>query len=99
MTLLIPINDKFSQTISVVLSNQSCQINIYQKATGLFCDLYVNSVLIIGGVICENMNVIVRDTYLGFVGDLMFYDTQGKDDPSSPGLGTRFVLLYLEASN
>ena len=38
-------------------------------------------------------------SYLGFVGDLMFSDTQGTSDPSSPGLGTRYLLMYIEASD
>jgi hypothetical protein len=50
-------------------------------------------------VICQNLNRIVRDLYLGFVGDVLFCDTQGTDDPSSPGLGTRFVFCYLSPSD
>jgi hypothetical protein len=68
---------------------------VYQKDAGLFCDLSVNNVLIIGGVLCFNLNRIVRDLYLGFVGDLMFSDTQGTSDPLSPGLGSRYQLFYL----
>ena len=46
---------------------------------------------------CEDRNRIVRDLYLGFVGDLCFMDTQGTTDPVSPGLGLRYVLVYLDA--
>ena len=97
---IIPIADIYSQTLNVTLANQSCTINLYQTTNcGLFCDLYVNNALVIGGVICQNLNRIVRDTYLGFVGDLTFLDNQGQNDPSSPGLGTRFSLCYLSASD
>jgi hypothetical protein len=96
---IIPIKDVYSQVFSVSLANQPCQIELYQTSTGLYCDLYVNNALIIGGVICQNLNRIVRDLYLGFVGDLMFNDTQGTSDPSSPGLGTRYQLCYLETSD
>ena len=81
----IPIADVPSQTLSVQLGGQSCSISIYRKSTGLFCNLSVANVLIIGGVICQNVNRIVRDAYLGFVGDLVFLDTQGTDDPTTPG--------------
>lgn len=42
--------------------------------------------------------------YLGFVGDFMFVDTQAPtgssgSDPEWEGLGTRWLLLYLEASD
>lgn len=103
---IIPISDTDSQTITTVLAGQNCKINLYQKSTGFYCDLYVSDVLIIGGVICQNLNRIVRSTYLGFTGDLCFYDTQGTTtvpstglDPSSPGVGTRYLLLYLESTD
>jgi hypothetical protein len=97
---IIPIADQYSQKLSVTLASQACTINLYQTtANGFYCDLYVDNVLIIGGVICQNLNKIVRNTYLGFVGDLCFQDTQGTSDPSSPGLGTRFLFCYLETSD
>ena len=95
----IPINDVTSQTVKTLLAGQSCKMFIYQLASGLYLDLYVNDVLIVGGVICENLNRIVRDLYLGFIGDLIFQDTQGSLDPSSPGLGTRYLLQYLEVAD
>lgn len=93
--MIIPIQDVFSQTLNVILGGKSCTIDIYQKSTGLYCNLYVNNILIIGGVICQNLNRIVRDAYLGFPGDLYFVDTQGAGDPISPGLGTRYQLMYV----
>lgn len=100
---IIPIADVYSQSLTVQLGGQNCQINLYQKNNShLYCDLYVNNAAIITGVICQNMNLIVRDAYLGFVGDLFFYDAQGTYvvpstgiDPSSPGLGTRFIFCYV----
>lgn len=109
---IIPINDVYAQTLQVSLDGQNCTINIYQKQytntanptspnliMSLFCDVYVNNTLIIGGVICENNNKIVRDVYLGFSGDIVFFDTQGSLDPTSPGLGVRYQLVYLELSD
>lgn len=96
---LIPIADTYTQIVSVTLAGQACTLNLYQKATGFFCDLYVNGALVIGGVRCLNLNRIVRNLYFGFAGDLIFTDTQGTHHPSSPGLGSRFLLLYLELSD
>jgi len=97
---IIPIVDTDSQTLNVQLAEQSVKLNLYQTAgQGFYCDVYVNDAIIIGGVLCEDRNKIVRDTYRGFVGDLMFVDEQGTSDPSSPGLGTRYLLYYLEASD
>lgn len=91
----IPLQAVPSQTVTVLLDEQYCQINVYQKAYGLFVDLYINNALVIGGVIAQNLNRIVRSSYLGFSGDLAFVDTQGTDDPHYSDLGGRFSLLYL----
>lgn len=96
--LIVPIQATASQNFTVQLGGQVCQIRIYQKTTGLFLDLYVDDKLIVGGVICLNLVRIVRSLYLGFLGDLLFIDNQGTDDPVFTGLGVRFSLAYLEAS-
>jgi len=92
----IPTQPTPNQILTVILGDQICQIKITQQITGIFCDLYLNGVLVVGGVLCQNLNRIVRSTYLGFVGDLCFIDNQGEDDPIYTGLGTRFTLVYLE---
>ena len=96
---VIPLAAVPSQTVAVLLGGQSCNVSVYQKRYGLFCDLYVNGRLVIGGVICQHLNRIVRSAWLGFTGDLCFYDTQGSDDPTYDGLGGRFVLLYLASAD
>lgn len=97
MILQIPLVAAASQTMSVQLGGQLCRINVYQKATGIYLDLYVSDVLIVGGVICENFNPVVRSLYLGFRGDLYFWDSQGVSDPDYTGLGGRFLLLWDDA--
>lgn len=93
---IVPLQAIPNQTVTITLNDQVCQIDVYQKFTGLFVDLYVNSVLIIGGVIAENCNRIVRSLYLGFSGDLAFIDNQGSTDPVFTGLGGRYSLAYIE---
>lgn len=93
---IIPLVATPSQTLTINLANQPCTIDVITKSTGLFLNLYVNDALIIGGVICENANRIVRTAYLGFLGDLVFFDThQPPTDPDYTGLGSRFLLCYL----
>lgn len=94
----IPLSAKPSQTLSVLLAGQNCQIKVYQKTTGVYLDLYVNNQPIVTGVIARDRVLIVRQSYLGFVGDLSFFDTQGTDDPTYDGLGARYQLVYLETS-
>jgi hypothetical protein len=52
---------------------------VYENINPCFVDVYVGSgaTLIIGGVQVRQGSLIVRDTYLGFVGDLAVYDTSG----------------------
>lgn len=90
----IPLIVAPAQNMSVQLGGQSCRIDVYQKSTGLFVDLYVNDALVVGGVIAENNNTLVRSTYLGFAGDLFFNDTQGTADPDYTGLGGRFQFIW-----
>jgi hypothetical protein len=96
---IIPLQAIPNQSIQQFLDGQTTQINVYQKSTGLYCDVLVSGVAIISGVICRNLNRIVRDLYLGFLGDLMFLDQQGDIDPYYTGLGTRWVLVYLAPSD
>src|SRR5712692_6038166 len=98
--LIVPVKPLPSQTINVQLAGQNCTLNIYQKSTGLFMDVLVNGSQIVGGVICQNLNRIVRSLYLGLVGDFCFIDNQeGTADPFYLELGTRFILAYLETTD
>lgn len=93
--LTVPTQPLPYQTFQVTLGGQACTISLQQYAYGLFLTLSVGGVAIISNVICENLNRLVRDAYLGFVGDLAFLDTQGLGaDPAYIGLGSRWVLLY-----
>lgn len=96
MSVVIPLLATPSQFLNVQLGDQLCSIKVYARRYGMFLDLYVNDVLIIGGVLCLNLVKIVRSAYLGFAGDLVFNDTQGNSDPTYLGLGDRYVLLWLE---
>lgn len=99
--LAIPTQATPNQQLSVSLAGQPCRINICTKSTGMYVDLYVNNVLIMGGMLGRNAVRMVRNAYLGFVGDLAFFDTQGTDDPVYAGLGPngRWFLAYLAVTD
>lgn len=94
MPSVIPLQPVPSQTLNVLLNNQDCTINVYQKFYGLFIDLYSGDELVIAGVIGWDRNWIVRSKYLGFDGDLSFIDTQGNQDHDYTSLGSEFLLFY-----
>jgi hypothetical protein len=97
--LIIPLQATPAQTLSCQLESQDVGLTIRQKAYGLFVDIYVGGTLILGGAIAENLNRMVRSEYLGFIGDLIFIDNQGSEDPDYTGLGDRFVLAWLDADD
>jgi hypothetical protein len=96
----IPVQSVPNQGFQATLGSQQVSLAIYQTDYGLFMDVFSNGSTVVQGVICENLNRIVRDAYLGFVGDFCWYDTSGAgDDPVYTGLGSQFSLIYLEASD
>lgn len=97
--MTIPLQAVASQTLSVQLAGQNCTINAYQKSVGLFLDLLVDDAPVVTAVLCHDRVRLVRDAYLGFVGDLVFTDTLGTSDPVHAGLGTQFQLVYLETDD
>ena len=91
----IPLADQPSQIVRATLGGQACRIRVITRQRSLYLDLFVSDEPIVQGALCLNGMPVVRDAYRGFVGDLVFRDTQGSDDPSSPGIGSRFNLVYL----
>lgn len=94
----IPLNAVPAQTVSTTLADQVVGLRIYQLRTGLYMDVFKDGELVVGGVICENRNRIVRSAYFGFLGDFVWEDTQGSADPTYEGFGSRYFLYYLEAA-
>lgn len=93
--LSIPIQAAQSQTLNVRVGGQQCNLKIYELPTGLYMDVAVDNAPICTGVLCHNLNKIVRLQYLNFIGDFAFDDTQGSTDPIAAELGTRYRLLYI----
>lgn len=94
-----------NQTLTVQLAGQPVRLNIYTGAvaadpfTAVYMDVLVNDAPVIEGVVCLDAVRIVRDAYLGFIGDFAWFDTQGSDNPVYTGLGARWVLIYLEVAD
>ena len=76
-----------SQILSIVLGGQNCQIAVYLKGSHIYVDMNTNGVDISIGVIARDTVSLVPTAYLGFVGFLLFTDTQGISDPTYDGLG------------
>lgn len=90
--LIIPLQPKPSQTLSVVIDGQLAQIEVRTLGSLLFFSL--------GGVVrtrvCRDRQRLLIDAgYRGFRGDFAFIDQRGTSDPAFTGLGDRFQLVYL----
>jgi hypothetical protein len=96
---IIPLAAIPSQVVRIILADQNCEINVYQKSTGVFLDLTVNGTQIRSAAACLNQVKLVRHKYLGFIGDLIFIDSLGSTDPVHTGLGDRYQLAYLEQTD
>lgn len=95
---IVPLQPKQNQRVQTTLGEQIAQFKVRQTRYGMFISVYLDDDLVIGGVVCENLNRIVRDEYFGFSGDVAFIDTQGSADPTYDGLGSRFLLAYMTAA-
>ena len=91
---IVPLLAVPSQQFTLPVGSQTAQLSVYTKSTGLFMDVSLNDTLVIGGVLCRDRTLIVRDAYLGFVGDFFWADTQGTDGPVYTGFGARWLLAY-----
>lgn len=97
--LIVPTQPVPNQNFQVVLNGQQMTFNLSQTAFGLFMDVLLSGVAIITGQICLNQEPLVQQVYTGFSGELIFVDVQGTSDPVYTGLGSRFVLVYLEPAD
>lgn len=91
---IIPLTNQPNQSFSITLNGQDCSINLYQKSTGLFCDLFLGTTQILQTQICLDRVYLVRYNYLGFSGNIAFIDTQGDTVPYYTGFNTRYLMAY-----
>lgn len=91
---IIPLQSVPSQTVSVVLDGQSCRVNVYQKSLALYFDLLKDGEAIITCRICRDRTKLIRYAYLGFSGELLFFDKQGLNDPEYTRLADRYLLAF-----
>jgi len=94
-TQTVPLAAVPSQTLSIVLAGQNCDIALTTLSTGLYFSLTADGNVIVRTMVCRNLARLLLDRgYRGFVGDFVFVDSQGVDDPVYTGLGTRWLLIY-----
>jgi hypothetical protein len=94
--LQVPISAVASQTLAISLAGQPCRIALRYNAGNLYFDLKIGTESIVTSKICRNrQRLMVGVGYRGFIGDFVFVDLQGDEQPTYTGLNTRWVLYYL----
>lgn len=88
-----------NQIISLSLGENNCTLKLVQRESALYIDVSVDGEVVTQGVPCLYANRIIRYRWLGFPGDLFFMDTEGQNDPRWDGLGSRYLLFWLEESD
>lgn len=96
--IIVPLQAVPSQTLSVQLGGQACQIALRQNGPNMYFDLIADGVPIVTGRICRNIQRLLLDEqYRGFQGDFLFQDLRGDTQPVYFSLGSRYFLYYLRA--
>ena len=94
--LQIPLRQIPNQSLSCVLSGQSCVITIRMLGENLYLSLSKDGDPICRNVLLVDRSAIVRAAYTGFIGDLIVVDKAGQENPQYTGWNDRWVLLYNE---
>ena len=98
-TTSIPLQAVPNQTVKVSLSGQNVILNINSSSYGIFVTVNVNNVDFVESILACHASPLIAAYYEGFAGNLIFFDTQGTDNPVYTGLGTRWLLTYMDATD
>lgn len=92
----IPLINRPNQTLTCNINNQTLDITLNTRnEERLFITLKVNNTLIVANRVCLNGIALVKNNYADIACDLVFIDTQGKNDPHYSGLGYRYQLMVV----
>lgn len=95
--LLLPIKPEPNQRFSVVLDNQNCTFELYQRYDRIYASVYIDETPLITGVICLDCTSLMQTSTTAFSGFLCFVDTLGNEPPQWEELGTRWQLVFFSA--
>ncbi len=98
MAVVIPLAAVAYQSLRVPLAGHAVRLDLQQRATGLYAAVWVDDVPVLAGALCQDRTWLVRQSASTLPGDMGFADTQGTQDPDYTGLGSRFVLVYVQDS-
>lgn len=90
----IPLLSVPGQSMQILLNNQNCELSFTQRLTRIFSDLTVDGEVIWKGLLCHDRSPMKHFRTQNFVGNMVFIDGEGTEDPLYTGLGSRYRLYY-----
>ena len=94
----IPLQSIPSQKLRIVLSGQNLTLRFFYRFGAMYADVYVGGTAVALGSICRNRTAIVENAGDKLSGNLFFIDMLGDTDPNYEQFGSRYVLMYVSAS-
>lgn len=94
--MIIPLEALPNQKLTINLNNQNCVFEFVTRGKNIYMNLSVDNQEVVNGVICLNKVDLIQYNYLNFNGRLYFEDLESNLDPYFWGLGTRWVLNYVQ---
>ena len=94
----IPLQRIPSQKLRIVLEGQNVTLRVFYRLGLMYADVYVGSTAVALGMVCRNRASIVENAGSRFSGNLYFMDMIGDSDPIYDDFGSRYVLMYVSAS-
>lgn len=100
--LELPVSAFPNQSFQVILNNQNCTINLYQRKESLYMDLFVGDKEIGRGMIClPTVSIPMFNT--NFIGKIFVVDEWSEpkfqEPPKWNGLGDRWKFYYLDKND
>ena len=90
----IPLQNIPNQELSIILNNQECNIRLIQRNKKMYLSLWIGDDEVWSGLICHDRLPMAQSRTYSLIGNLVFVDTEGAEDPQYNRLGERWRLLY-----
>lgn len=94
MIYTIPIQPIPSQSISVLIEDQSFVFQTRELEGRQYASISLNGDVMCENVLLVNRSYIARCAYKGMQGDFFVLDTQGDEAPNYTGWGSRWLLAF-----
>ncbi len=95
MIIEIPARPIPAYSFQTILNGQACSLRLVWRNDTLYCDLMVDNAYIWQGRIVHDRTPIKNFRVTPFVGNFVFVDYEGTNDPQYSGLGSRYRMFYI----